>query len=163
MPGRPGTAATSATPAAARARARRLPGSAGSSPPHPIPQAEQLTLDTPVPPARVLPRQLLHQRPHPVRDRRSSHVVRVGPLAPDQAPVPGQQGARSHDPVQPQVSRQQPCQGGDHGTVSPVRLRRAACRRKTATSCRSTRISASFAASLRAKSTSQPNTRTMKM
>jgi hypothetical protein len=33
-------------------------------------------------------------------------------------------------------------------------------RRSTATSCRSTKISASFAASLRANSTSQPNART---
>jgi hypothetical protein len=38
---------------------------------------------------------------------------------------------------------------------------RATCRCSTATSCRSTRISASLAASLRARSTSQPNTRTM--
>ena len=32
--------------------------------PHPVPQAEQLALDAPVAPARVLPRQLLHQRAH---------------------------------------------------------------------------------------------------
>ena len=38
---------------------------------------------------------------------------------------------------------------------------RTTCRRSTATSCRSTSISASFAASLRARSTSQPNTRAM--
>jgi hypothetical protein len=38
---------------------------------------------------------------------------------------------------------------------------RATCRRKTATSCRSTRISASLAASLRVSSVSQPATRTM--
>ena len=31
-------------------------------------------------------------------------------------------GARCHDPVQPQVSGQQPRQSGDHRTVSPVRL-----------------------------------------
>jgi hypothetical protein len=40
-------------------------------------------------------------------------------------------------------------------------LGRATCRRSTATSCRSTKISASLAASLRASSTSQPNTRAM--
>jgi hypothetical protein len=28
-----------------------------------------------------------------------------------------------HDPVQPQVPGQQPGQGGEHGTVSPVRFR----------------------------------------
>ena len=48
----------------------------------------------------------------------------------DQAPVPGQQRGRGHDPVQPQVPRQQPAQGGEHGTVSPVRPRAGDCRRK---------------------------------
>jgi hypothetical protein len=36
--------------------------------------------------------------------------------------VPAEQGARRHDPVQPQVPGQQPRQSGDHRTVSPVRL-----------------------------------------
>jgi hypothetical protein len=40
-------------------------------------------------------------------------------------------------------------------------LGRTTCRRKTAVSWRSTRISASLAASLRARSASQPNTRTI--
>ena len=35
-------------------------------------------------------------------DRRPSQRVRVGPSLPHQAPVPGQQGASGHDPVQPQ-------------------------------------------------------------
>jgi hypothetical protein len=55
MPGWPGTAARSATPAAARDLARRRPGSAGSSPPHLVPQAEQLTLDAPVAPSAGSP------------------------------------------------------------------------------------------------------------
>jgi hypothetical protein len=42
-------------------------------------------------------------------------------------------------------------------------LGRATCRRKTAIPCRSTRISVSFAASLRDRSTSQLNTRAMNM
>ena len=37
--------------------------------------------------------------------------------------MPGQQGSRGHDPVQPTVPGQQPRQGGEHGTVSPVRPR----------------------------------------
>lgn len=37
--------------------------------------------------------------------------------------MPGQQGAWGHDPVQPQVPGQKPCQGGEHGTVRPVRRR----------------------------------------
>ena len=47
-------------------------------------------------------------------------------------------------------------------TVSPVQPRGTTWRRSTATSCRRTKISASFAASLRTRSTSQPSTRTMK-
>ena len=35
--------------------------------------------------------------------------------------MPGQQGSRGHDPVQPQAPGQQPHQGGEYGTVSPVR------------------------------------------
>jgi hypothetical protein len=91
--------------------------------PHPPPQAEHLTLDTPVPPARVLRRQLPCQRPHLVRDGRLSWRIRVGPFLVDQAPVPGQQGPWRHDLVQAQVPGQQPCQGGDHGTVSPAWFR----------------------------------------
>jgi len=111
-------------------------------------------------PARILPRQPLHQRPHLVRDRRPSRRVRIGPFLPHQAPVPGQQGAWGQDPVPPQAPGQQPDQGGEHGAVSPVRPW-GTCRRKTATSCRSTMISASLAASFRVRSNSQPNTRTM--
>jgi hypothetical protein len=48
--------------------------------PHPVPQANQLTLDPPVSPARILPRQLLDQRAHLIRDRRASRHARVGPF-----------------------------------------------------------------------------------
>ena len=37
--------------------------------------------------------------------------------------MPGRQGARCHDPVQPQATGQHPGQGGEYGTVSPVRSR----------------------------------------
>jgi hypothetical protein len=37
--------------------------------------------------------------------------------------MPGQQRARGRDPVQPKVPGQQPGQGSEHGTISPVRLR----------------------------------------
>ena len=85
MPGLAGTAAMSATPAAARGRDRRRPGSGGSSPPHLVPQAKQLTLNPAVAPARVLPRQLLHHCPHLVRDRRPSRRVRISPFPLDEA------------------------------------------------------------------------------
>jgi hypothetical protein len=48
--------------------------------PTPVPQAEQFALDAPVPPARVLPCQLLHQRAHSGRDRRPTRRVRVSPF-----------------------------------------------------------------------------------
>jgi hypothetical protein len=38
----------------------------------------------------------------------------------DQTPVPREQGARRHDPMQPQGSGQQPRQRGDHCAVGPV-------------------------------------------
>jgi hypothetical protein len=37
--------------------------------------------------------------------------------------VPGEQGARRHDPLHPKVPGQQPRQGGYHRPVSPVRFR----------------------------------------
>jgi hypothetical protein len=86
-------------PGRRRPARRRLEPSGGQDPadrplPHPVPQAEQLALDAPVPPARVLPGQLLHQFADLGRDRRASHGVRVRPLSPDQALVPGQQRTR---------------------------------------------------------------------
>jgi hypothetical protein len=91
--------------------------------PHPVAQPGQLALDAPAPPARVLPCYLLHQRPHLIRDRRPSRPARIRPFPLDQAAVPGQQRARRHDAVQPQVPRQQPRQGGEDGAVSPIRPR----------------------------------------
>jgi len=50
---------------------------------------------------------------------------------------------------------------GEHGTVSPVRPRARDLTRSTVTPCRRTKISAALAASPRASSASQPDTRTM--
>lgn len=50
-------------------------------------------------------------------------VSRVGPLAFHQPPMPGQQGARRHDPMSTKVLRQQSGSGGDHSAVSPIRFR----------------------------------------
>jgi hypothetical protein len=49
--------------------------------------------------------------------------MRIGPLIPDQAPVPAEQGARRHDSVQPQVPGEQSRECGDDGPVGPVRFR----------------------------------------
>jgi len=56
--------------------------------PHPVPQADHLTLDAPVPPAWILPCQLLHQCPYFGRGRRAPRRVRIGPLSLEQPPVP---------------------------------------------------------------------------
>jgi len=50
-------------------------------------------------------------------------VASVGPFVLDDAPMPGEQSAGRHDPVQPQAFWQQSRQGGHHGAVGPVRLR----------------------------------------
>ena len=80
-----GDARRGAGPSPAAARIRRIVPL-----PHPVPQADQLALDALVPPARALPRQLLHQLPHPGRDRRPSRRLRIGPFPAHKAPVPGQ-------------------------------------------------------------------------
>jgi hypothetical protein len=79
-------------------------------------------------------------------------------LFPGQAQVPGQQGSGSDDPVQPQ----EPRQGGEHGTVSPVRSRAHDLSAQDRDLMVKDQDLAILAASLRASSTSQPNTWTMK-
>jgi hypothetical protein len=122
MTGLSGIAARSATAVAAQARAPPRPGSGGSSPAPPVPQTEHLALDAQVPPARVLPCQLLNQPADLLWDRRA-WCLRIGPLLSDQAAVPGQQAAWGCDPVQPKAAGHQPCQRGEYRPVSPVRPR----------------------------------------
>ena len=88
-----------------------------------MPEAEEFALDAPVSPARVLPGQLPDQLAGLLRDWRAARGVGIGPLVLDDAPVPGEQGAGCHDPVQPEVPGERPREHGDHGPVSPVRLR----------------------------------------
>ncbi|MGW2221715.1 hypothetical protein ACWCSD_42595, partial [Nonomuraea sp. NPDC001684] len=66
---------------------------------NPMAEPEQFAPDTPVPPAGTLPGQPDHQITQRIRDRRTPGRVRVGPALADQAAVPGQQGARRHDPM----------------------------------------------------------------
>ncbi len=126
-----------------------------------IAEAEEFAPDAAVSPARILPGQPPDQFTDLLRDRRASGGVRVGPFLLYQAPVPDKQGARHHDPLYPKVPGQQPRQGGYHRPVSPVCFGQATWRRRTATSCRSTKISTFLETSLRARSASQPNNRTM--
>ena len=121
-----------------------------------LPEAEELTLYPAVPPPRVLPGQPPDQRADLLRDRRPSGGVRAGPRVLDQAPVPGEQGAGCHDPV-PQVPGQSRASAAIAARSAQSCFGPAAWRRRTATSCRSTKISTSFDASLRISSTSQAN------
>jgi len=88
-----------------------------------VPKAEELTLDTPVSPPRVLTGQPPDQLADLLRDRRAPGGIRIGPFLPYQASVPGEQCAGRNDPVQPKVPGQEPRERGDHSTVSPVRFR----------------------------------------
>jgi hypothetical protein len=69
----------------------------------------KFALDAPVSPARVLPRQLLHQRLHLGQDRRSPGRPGISPSLLHQAPVPGEQGSGCHDLVR---SRARSAQSG---------------------------------------------------
>jgi len=129
--------------------------------PYPVPQAQQLTLDPPVTPAGVLPRQLFDESTHFGRDGRPSRRARVDPFLPDQAPVPAQQSAGVTIRCSPRCPGSNLARAASTARSAQSGLGPATCRRSTATSCRSTKISASFAASSRARSTSQPSTRTM--
>ena len=124
-------------------------------------EAEELALDAPVPPPWVLPGQPPDQLTDFLRDGRTPSGIRVGPLILDQAPVPGQQRAGCHDPVQPQVPGQQPRQRGDHRAVSPVRLRAgdlAAQDRDLVPQDQDLNL---LGSAVGASSASQPNTRTV--
>ena len=80
-------------------------------------------MDAPVSPPRVLPGQPPDQLTDLLRDRRAPGGIRIGPLVPHHAPVPGEQRGGCRDPVQPQMLRQQPRERGDHSAVGPVRFR----------------------------------------
>jgi hypothetical protein len=74
--------------------------------------------------------------------------------------MPAQDRARRHDQPQPPPVRVQPHQSGQHRTISPPQDRSVNLATQHRDLIRNTRISTSFAASDRARSTNQPNTRT---
>jgi hypothetical protein len=127
---------------------------------HSVAQAEQLALDTPVP-------QRGFSRASCSTSARTSAVTggrpeafgyvhfRVTSRRCQASKVPeSRSGAAAGVPAAASPGRR-----AQRGQPSPAVA--ATCRRKTATSWRRTKISASLAASLRASSASQPSTRTM--
>jgi hypothetical protein len=121
---------------------------------------EQLTLDPLVSPAVVLGGEPHDERGNLGADRRPSRPARIDPLTGDQTAMPAQDTARGDQPVRSQPSRQEPDQRG-HTARSAQSSRGCGWgRRSTATSCRSTRSSASLEADDRASRTSQPHSRT---
>ena len=78
-----------------------------------VAEFEQLALDPPVSPARVLPRHPYDQRGEDVVDRWPSGPVRVGPPLAHEVAVPAQDGARGDQAMAPQCSGQPPDQGGE--------------------------------------------------
>ena len=67
----------------------------------------------------VLPGQPDHQLADLLIDRWATRPARIHPLPPDQPTVPGQQRPRPHNPVRPQLGRQQPDQPGQHRPIHP--------------------------------------------
>jgi hypothetical protein len=128
---------------------------------HMMTEARQLAVHPAVSPGGILRRQPQHQVADLLSGRRAAQPTRAGPLAGDQTTVPGQQSPRRDQPTAVQRGRQQPGQRGQYRPVSPVRPGRAACRRSTISSWRSTMISAFLDAWLRLSRTSQPKSRTV--
>ena len=86
-------------------------------------QAEQLALDPPVTPARVLPGHLLNQHCDPRIHGRPAAAAGIGPAPADQPPVPAQQRVRRDQPAHPQWPGEKPGQRGEHCPVGPIQLR----------------------------------------
>ena len=87
----------------------------------PVAEPEQLTLDPLVSPAVILAGEPLDQHDDLSGDRRAARPVRVSPLPGNQAAVPAQHGPRSDQPLNPQISGQEPDQRGEDRAVGPVR------------------------------------------
>ena len=85
-------------------------------------QFEQLTLDPPVPPARILPRHPLHQGDEDVVDRWPSGPARIGPPSAHEAAMPPQDRVRGDQAMATQGLGQPPDEGGEDGPVRPVHV-----------------------------------------
>jgi len=86
-------------------------------------ELEQLALEPPVAPARVLPRHPHHQGGEEVVDRWPSGPMGVGPSLADEATMPAQDSVQGDQTATPQCSGQSSYQGGEDRPVCPVQAR----------------------------------------
>ena len=87
---------------------------------HLMAQADQLAVNAPVAPARIVPGHLQHQLPDGrggTRPSRSS--ARASPASPVEVSVPAQQGCRAAGVVGAAVLRPQPGRDGPRGAAAP--------------------------------------------
>jgi hypothetical protein len=89
----------------------------------PDPEPDQLTLDPPIPPARILARQLHHQLTHLDRRLRTAGAtVRIHPPARHQLPMPAHQRRRSHKERRPHSPRQHAAEHSQHSAITRAKL-----------------------------------------
>jgi len=94
-----------------------LPDGGGADP---VAESGELTVDAPIPPGRILGGQAQSQRAHSSRDGGTTRPNRwVGPVTGEELPVPAQDGGGRDDQPESATGRQQLCEHGDHGSVSP--------------------------------------------
>ena len=101
-PGLAGTPARSARTVSVQDRCRVLEDLPHRRRREHVAQADQLAVNAPVSPARVIPRHLQHQRPHGRGSPGPPRVLaRTGPATPDQAGVPAPHGPGRDNQAQP--------------------------------------------------------------
>lgn len=83
-------------------------------------ELEQLPLNPPIPPPRLLPRHPHYQCGETVVDRWSTGAARVGPPSPHEAAVPAQDCVGGDQAMATEGLGQPPDEGGEHGPVCPV-------------------------------------------
>jgi hypothetical protein len=159
-PGRDFTSRRVGAPLGRRRDLQRLEDPADRRCANPVADLEQLTLDPLVSPAIVLRGEPLDERGDLGADWRPSRAVRIGPLPGDQAAVPAQKVPG----VTSRCARNLPGRSRISAAITARSAQssrgRGWVRRSTATSYRSTKISAFFDADDRPSRTSQLQSRT---
>jgi hypothetical protein len=85
-----------------------------------VAELEQLTLDSLISPAGILPGHAPDQHGHSVLDGWTPDAVWIRPFLGDQAPVPTQDRARRDQSMPPQHQRQPSGERGEHRSIRPV-------------------------------------------